>query len=568
MNILKENLDNVNFHKNELNNDTTFLSTFKILGKLLLVNSLFLIFNNAQLSIILTFVNKKYPKDEILTNSIGTVNTLMNLLIYPFILGIAAAFEILGSQAFSLKKFNLFSFYLTNLRFIGNCFIVFISFLIFFFHKNIFDLWNIEAEVQYHASKLIFIRFFSVLFEFEIYFKIRYLQIINKSSDALVIITVNGFLLPLFAYVFIILFDLHAFGCGLVYLFNNVFMLISLVTYIRLNKLSEKNLVDLIYNRNSYMNIKRTEDDIIETNSSTKIIISEENNYAKKTTNNNANISHDFNSDIVDKINLNEINEDTDKNLIVKEKQIKEKICSENSKFELYYLDEENKNKNKINEEESLLALFGFIIPLFLISLMDNLSVEAMSIFANYFEAKEYSDFLNAYSLYGLVGTISLSFNSSASIIISSNYGTSSGKKIKKLFYNILSIGVIISFFLGSLLFLFSDSILNILLQTSEIGSNTKQMFHLSILCNMIDVIQYILLSALKSFGYIYLGFFVYFASNLMNFLMIYFFAFNTEMKIYGIFFGYLINEIVTVSMYFFVFFFFVSFNRFENKKN
>jgi len=493
-----------------------------MLGKLLLVNSLFLIFSNAQLSIILAFVNKQYKKNEILTNSIGTVNTIMNILIYPLILGVTSSLEILGSQSFGAKKYSLFSFFLSNLRYIGNCFIFLICFLIYLFHQNIFKAWKIDAEVQNEALKLIFIRFISLPFEFEIYFKLRYLQIINKSAEALFIITVNGFLLPLFGYTFIIFLNMYSYGCGFVYLSNNIFMLISILTYIYLQDISEKSLIH-------FLHYKKVNDISINNN-----IMSDTEEYK-----NNKNNLHeryatlDITEDNIGKNNLYESNK--------------------------YY------NNNKTKDEESFIALFGYIVPLYLISLMDNLSVESMSIFANYFEAKEYSEFLNAYSLYALVGTISVSFNTSSSIIISANYGVCCGNKMKKLFYQILGTGLIIAIILGSLLFTFSENILKILLQSAEIGVNIKYMFYLSIVCNMIDIIQYILLSALKSFGFIYLGFSVYFVGNIINFLIIYFFSFNTNMKIIGIFFGYFITEIITISLYFFVFFFFVDFQKVEN---
>jgi len=551
-------------NENELH-ESNFFKTFTVLGKLLLVNSLFLIFNNSQLSIILAFVNKKYHKDEILTGSIGIVNTIMNVLVYPFIIGIASTLEILGSRYYGAKKYKYFSYILSNLRLIGNCFILISCCFIFFFNRRIFHVWNVDFLIQNEAEKVFLIRLISVFFEFEIYIKLRYLQIINKSSDSLIIIASNGFLLPFWGYIFITTLNFYSYGCGMVYLFNNFFMLISILVYINTKNLEEKKLLE----SNSNLHFQTINEGF--NNDEAEHIVNI-NGMNDNTNLNNKEIIYNYNT-FEDK----EFNKDEKNQLEIKKtsENTLERKFQNQSLNDICSLKEENKNNKDINEnpksvkeEVGYCALFEIIIPLFLISFMDNLSVESMSIFANSFDPKSYSEFLNAYSLYGLVGTISVSFNTSSSIVISSNFGIFSGNILRKLIYNILAIGFIISCFIGSFLFLFSDYILEILLQTKDYGKYTESMFHISILCNMIDIIQYIFLSALKSFGFIYLGFSVYFVGNLMNFLMIYFFAFSTDMKIYGIFFGYLINELITITMYIFTFFFWVDFKKLGNGKS
>ena len=279
------------------------------------------------------------------------------------------------------------------------------------------------------------------------------------------IITLNGLLLPVFSYVFIVYFDLLGHGCGLVYLCNNFSLLITLTIYINLCVFDEK--INIPFNKDS---------------------------------------------------------------------------------FSEYY------------------SLLQVIVPLSLISLMDNLNAESMSILANYFDTKSYSEFMNAYSLYNLIGTISIAFNTATSIIIASFIGKESAQTINKIFKNIIFIGILIAIIFGITNYILSDLILSLVIQSDLVEPITKNMFYISIICNMIDIIIAILLSTLKSLGYIYSSFTVYFFGNIMNFLMIYTFAFNTEMKIYGIFFGYLINEVFAVFMYILMFVLYVDFEKSYNE--
>ena len=432
---------------------------------MLLVNILFYIFNNAQLTVILSFVNKKYKGNEVLINSIGTVSTIMNILIYPFILGLSSSMEILGSQSFGANKFYLFGCFINKTKIIGYSYVILQSFIIYFFHNNIFDIWKLEENIRVEAYKIIILRIISVFFEYDSLIKLRYIQIINKSKDALFIITLNGLLLPVFSYVFIVYFDLLGHGCGLVYLCNNFSLLITLTIYINLCVFDEK--INIPFNKDS---------------------------------------------------------------------------------FSEYY------------------SLLQVIVPLSLISLMDNLNAESMSILANYFDTKSYSEFMNAYSLYNLIGTISIAFNTATSIIIASFIGKESAQTINKIFKNIIFIGILIAIIFGITNYILSDLILSLVIQSDLVEPITKNMFYISIICNMIDIIIAILLSTLKSLGYIYSSFTVYFFGNIMNFLMIYTFAFNTEMKIYGIFFGYLINEVFAVFMYILMFVLYVDFEKSYNE--
>jgi Na+-driven multidrug efflux pump len=532
-------------------NDANFFDTLVILGKLLLVNSLFLIFNNAQLIIILIFVNKKYPNDQILTNSIGVVNLILNILIYPFIYGINSTFEILGSQSFGNKKNKLFMIYIRKLKIIGNSFILVSCLIIYILSKNIFGLWKHESNIQKEALIILIIRFFSLPCEFQISMKLRYLQIINKSSEAILLLISNGILLPLFAYLFILFFDFYSYGCGLVYFCNNIIMLITLIILMNFLKIKEGLFEDFKNNDQNKRNENNKDKEKIQFTelSCNEVFVSKLNRYS-----NFNEIKNDTN--IIDEALILNIDE-KDNNV----SHIKEEIYSKNTENN----ELNNNSQNSVEKETNYFFLFKFILPLFLISFMDNLSVESMSIFSNSFDSKSYSIYLNAYSLYNLVGTISISFNTSASILISSNYCKSSGSKMRKLIYNILSIGLIISIFIGTIMFFFCDNILKFLLQNKEIEENSKSMFHMSILCNMMDIIQYILISTLKSFGYIYLSFSIFLTGNITNIILIYFFAYNTQMKIYGIFFGYLMNEIILITMYFFTYLFFIDFEKTNN---
>lgn len=466
----------------------------------------------------------------------------MNLLVYPFILGVIASFEILGSQSYGVKKYNLFLNIIHKIRMICNLFIISSSIITYLSLDRILSIWKIEENLKIGSAQILFIRLISVFFEFETLIKLRYIQIINKSSHALLIIILNGLSLPFFAYTFIILLRMHDFGCGCIYLSNNILLLISLITYLKVIKFSENDLHEFPSNSKYLRNPESQQ----------------QNFYSKNTKEDTQN---QLKNDFIDCYSIKQIN--CSKNEVLMYSTSKEKLSNINNipnkcrdscfqNYDLYY---------------SYSNLLVIILPLFLISLMDNLSVESMSIYANYFDSKSYSEFINAYSLYGLIGTISISFNTTSSIMISSNIGIGSAEKLQKLFFYILLIGISIALCLGSFLYLFSQEILKILLQSQIISENTQKMFYLSIMCNMIDIIQYVLLSTLKSFGYIYLSFCIYFFGNMMNFSLIYFFGFHTNMKIFGIFFGYYLNEIITAFMYTLSFIFVFDFKSSEQLK-
>ncbi len=209
-----------------------FCNIFSNLGKLLIVNFLFLVFNNSQLSIILTFTNKKYPNDDYLTNGIGIINTYMNLLVYPFLLGVASSFEILGSQTYGSSDFNLFNDIHKKIKFIGRIFLIVIFILSYIFNEWIIHLWNFDVKVVNIAVKILLIRLISMFFEFETFIQLRYIQIINCSRQALILIILNGFSLPIVCFIFINLLNFHALGCGFSYLTSNVLFMISLKLYI------------------------------------------------------------------------------------------------------------------------------------------------------------------------------------------------------------------------------------------------------------------------------------------------------------------------------------------------
>jgi Na+-driven multidrug efflux pump len=429
---------------------------------LLSVNIVFFIFNNAQLTIILSFANNKYKNDEILTTAIGSVGTVMNILLYPLLWGLAGLIEILGSQSYGASKYKTFGLLLNKSRFFGYLIILFFCVFFSFSHDRIFKIWQLNPDITNLAFKLIMIRLLSSFFEFENYLMLRYIQIKGKGSHAVWILALNGLLLPLFCFLFISKLDLYEVGCGLVYLSNNAFIILTMWLYIYF--------------------------------------------YAN------------------------------DENIL---------FISGKDTF------------------EHLSTFFKFFVPLSLLSFMDIISSEMMSIFANYFDPIEYSAYLNAYSLYYLIGTIAGGLSVASSIIISKSIGQGQGQITKKIFFNMILIVLIMDTVIISLLFLSSDKIISFLVyERGDIFHITESMFKISIFCNYVDMIFYILNSTMKALGHVYLSFFIYFFSNILNFCSIYFFAFKTEMKIKGIFLGYLVNDILLLAFYVLAFVIFIDFNK------
>jgi Na+-driven multidrug efflux pump len=442
-------------------NESSLKLTFKIMMSLMSVNIAFFIFNNSQLTIILSFANNKYNNDETLTTAIGTVGTILNILLYPLLSGLSGVVEIIGSQAFGAKRYDIFRDLINKARIVGFMIILLTGIFVLFYYDNLFDIWQLKSDIRALSMKIIFIRIFSTVFEFETYLMLRYIQIKNKSAHGIWILAINGLLLPLYCYIFLNKMDLYATGCGLVYLLNNSSIIVTIWLFV------------LIF-------------------------------------------CHDT---------------------------------------EILYLFD----KGTLNH---LCTFLKYFLPLYLLSLMDTISSEAMSFYANYFEKKLYSAYLNAYSLYYLVGTISTALNISINIIMSTSIGFGKPEITKTLFKHLICLSLILGIIIGLLLYIFCDKFISWMVEPGEIFSLTKEMFKISLLCNLTDMITYVFGSSMKALGRIYLSLCIYAFSNVLNMISIYFFSFKTEMKINGIFFGYFLNDLFLLFLYIVAFIVFVDFNK------
>jgi multidrug resistance protein, MATE family len=446
---------------NFYNNESTLKITFQLMMSLMSINIAFFIFNNSQLTIILAFANSKYNNDETLTTAIGTVGTILNILLYPLLSGLSSVVEIIGSQAFGAKRYHIFGDLINKARVVGYMIIFLTGIFVMFFHESLFNIWELKSDIRALSMKIIFIRIFSTVFEFETYLMLRYIQIKNKSTHGIWILAINGLLLPLYCYIFINKMDFYATGCGLVYLLNNSSIIVTIWVFVLL-------------------------------------------------------------------------------------------FCHDTEILFLF-------NRDTLHHMGSF---FKYFIPLYLLSLMDTISSEAMSFYANYFEKKLYSAYLNAYSLYYLIGTISTALNISINIIMSTSIGFGQPEKTKTVFKHLISLSLILGFIIGLLLYIFCDQIISWVVEPGEIFSLTKEMFKISILCNLTDMITYVFGSSMKALGRIYLSLGIYAISNILNMISIYFFSFKTEMSINGIFFGYFLNDLVLLFMYIVAFYLFVDFNQ------
>lgn len=426
-----------------------------------MINIFFFVFNNSQLTVILSFSNSMYRNDENLTTALGTVNTILNILLYPFLIGLAAAVEILGSQAYGARKYYVFGCFMNKARMCAYSIIVLIGILISLFHEKLFATWDLPKNIRSLGAEIIFLRMFSTIMEFETYLILRYIQIKDKGVQGIWILTFNGVSLPLFCYIYITQLDLYATGCGLVYLTNNMAIVVTLWVFV-------------------------------------------------------------------------------------------------------YFFCFDGRMLFKINRDifKHMLPFIKIATPLILLSLVDIFSTETMSILANYFSKSFYSAYINAYSLYNLIGTLSVAFNISTNIMISTSIGHENGDNTRRMFKYLVFMACSIGGLVCLFLYLLKYRIITLVVEPGEIFDLTSDMFTLGVICNFLDIVTYVLISTMKATGAVYLCFIIYTFSQFANIFFIYFFAFETSMKIYGIFFGYLVFDLLLLALYTIYFLYFVDFDK------
>ena len=377
------------------------------------------------MTLILGFANKKYNNDTNLSTAIGTVNIIINIIIYPIFAGLTSYVEIMCSQSYAAGKKYIFGLFLSRARIIGYILTLIAGVIIVILNKYIMKIWDLNEEIIKISYDIMIIRLISCFFELESYLMLRFIKITNKGKHGLWLVTLNVILLPVYCLIFIYGLNLYSIGCGLIVLFTNASTVITLWVFI-IFKCYDKEMLCFIHK--------------------------------------------EMFSDVVDFLKL--------------------------------------------------------IIPLYLLSLMDFTSCETMSIIANYFDEKFYSAFLNVYSLYYLINTLALGFQISTSIAISRSIAKGDGTSTKRLFIYILFIAIILAIIVCLLSYLFSYQIIELIAEKDDILELSVILFQSSILCNLVDIISYVLSASMKAVGRVYIGFYIYVIFNILNFLAIYLYGF------------------------------------------
>ena len=241
---------NIVYHLEEIN----YFNTAGFRLKRLFLNLLYFLCLNSLPGLLIYFVNKKYADDDIIV-SIGATNTIINLTLWPFVLGFSSVIEILGSQAYGSNKFYLLGCYINRTRVLAYIIFLFITIIIIFLEGFYYQMMGFDQKITKNIKLIMIFRILASFFDLEYNIMIRYLQITGNSLVGMILCFSTFCSFPFYCYLFINFADLHCIGIGLSYLCLSTTNLIPLWIYILWAKPNEDSI--FFFNKHSFEGLSK-----------------------------------------------------------------------------------------------------------------------------------------------------------------------------------------------------------------------------------------------------------------------------------------------------------------------
>ena len=179
------------------------------------------ILSNIQLFTLLAFLNGKYNSDQNIINSVGSINTLLNILLYPVLYGFSTVIEIRGSLAYGASKKKLLSNVIHRARVMGLITLLIVMTLLMILHTYIFQLMKYNAKLSEYIFKILYLRLIAVLFEFEFNIMFRTVMIVGRGLDGMLILAAHAGMSILYPFLIIKYLNLGIYSVGLSYICIN-----------------------------------------------------------------------------------------------------------------------------------------------------------------------------------------------------------------------------------------------------------------------------------------------------------------------------------------------------------
>jgi len=197
-------------------------------------------------SINLIFIRYSYDPSQSIDAlyGIGISHLYLNCLIMPFIIGIVAPFEILGSNAYGSKNFSLLRIYFQRTQIISYIFTLPLFVVNFFFAVDIISyiisLFGIDDNVIKYVKEYMQLLMLIVLCNVQFSINFRFLNIVKKSYVNIIILVSILLLHPLWCYIFIIVFELGIKGAAISLIISQfLYMIVGVMYIIYFNPINE-----------------------------------------------------------------------------------------------------------------------------------------------------------------------------------------------------------------------------------------------------------------------------------------------------------------------------------------
>ncbi len=176
------------------------------------------VLSNVQLFILLSFLNSKYNSDKYIINSIGALNTLLNLIIYPIQNGFCMFVELRGSLAFGALKNKQFSRIIHRTRIVGNVFLLIMMSLFFILHKYVFRLMKYDTKQSEYMYQMLILKLVSIFFEFEFNLMFRVVLIVGKGIQGMCLLIIHAVMSVLYSFLILRYVNIGIYAIGLTFI--------------------------------------------------------------------------------------------------------------------------------------------------------------------------------------------------------------------------------------------------------------------------------------------------------------------------------------------------------------
>jgi len=199
-----------------LNSNKSNIDLLYELFKIALPTCLFQFTFSLAFSINIIFINMTSLENKAAAiNGMGAINLFISVSIQCIYSAQTAAFDVLGSNAYSLKKYRLLGIYLHKTIVSAYLMMIILVTIFYFFTSSFLVLLDLKAKELEYANEYLIIYLFCVPFDVQLLINSQYLNIIHETNINLAINFISILFHPFFAYVFIIYFDLGVSGAAL-----------------------------------------------------------------------------------------------------------------------------------------------------------------------------------------------------------------------------------------------------------------------------------------------------------------------------------------------------------------